>query len=65
MRLIDTLVHGMLTSSPVPYYQAEKTLERMAAEGLVTKPFVPKRKAFTFPPVEKMGQRVGRARRHG
>ncbi|GFR43044.1 hypothetical protein Agub_g4050 [Astrephomene gubernaculifera] len=38
--------------------QAEKALERIRAEGLIEKPFVPKRKAFTFPPVEKMGQRV-------
>ncbi|KAG2431609.1 hypothetical protein HYH02_013302 [Chlamydomonas schloesseri] len=38
--------------------QAEKTLERIKAEGLIEKPFVPKRKAFTFPPVEKMGQKV-------
>jgi hypothetical protein len=34
---------------------AEKALERIKAEGLVEKPFVPKRRAFTFPPVEKMG----------
>ncbi|EFJ51883.1 hypothetical protein VOLCADRAFT_56598 [Volvox carteri f. nagariensis] len=38
--------------------QAEKTLERIRAEGLIEKPFVPKKKSFTFPPVEKMGQRV-------
>ncbi|KAG2485398.1 hypothetical protein HYH03_015884 [Edaphochlamys debaryana] len=38
--------------------QAEKALERIKAEGLIEKPFVPKKKAFTFPPVEKMGQRV-------
>ncbi len=38
--------------------QAEKTLERIKAEGLIEKPFVPKKKTFTFPPVEKMGQRV-------
>ncbi|GBF90920.1 ABC transporter F family member-like [Raphidocelis subcapitata] len=37
---------------------AEKTLERIRAEGLIEKPFVPKRRAFTFPPVEKMGQSV-------
>jgi hypothetical protein len=37
---------------------AEKQLERMRAEGLVEKPFVPKRRAFTFPPVEKMGASV-------
>ena len=41
-----------------PHPQAEKTLERIKAEGLIEKPFVPKRKAFTFPPVEKMGQKV-------
>ena len=37
---------------------AEKQLEKMRAEGLIPKPFVPKKRAFTFPPVEKMGQRV-------
>jgi hypothetical protein len=37
---------------------AEKQLERMKAEGLVEKPFVPKRRSFTFPPVEKMGTNV-------
>jgi ATPase subunit of ABC transporter with duplicated ATPase domains len=35
---------------------AEKAIERMKAEGLIEKPFVPKRRAFTFPPVERMGQ---------
>jgi len=30
----------------------------MKAEGLIPKPFVPKKRSFTFPPVEKMGQRV-------
>jgi hypothetical protein len=39
-------------------YQAEKVLQRIHEEGLVPKPFVPKRRSFTFPPVEKMGQRV-------
>ncbi|KAF6252209.1 P-loop containing nucleoside triphosphate hydrolase protein [Scenedesmus sp. NREL 46B-D3] len=37
---------------------AEKQLERMKAEGLIEKPFVPKRRSFTFPPVEKMGTNV-------
>uniref|UniRef100_A0A383WHR1 ABC transporter domain-containing protein n=1 Tax=Tetradesmus obliquus TaxID=3088 RepID=A0A383WHR1_TETOB len=37
---------------------AEKQLERMKAEGLIEKPFVPKRRSFTFPPVEKMGANV-------
>lgn len=37
--------------------QAEKALERIKAEGLIEKPFVPKKRSFTFPPVEKMGQR--------
>jgi ATPase subunit of ABC transporter with duplicated ATPase domains len=39
--------------------QAEKALERIKAEGLIAKPFVPKSRSFTFPPVEKMGQKVG------
>lgn len=30
----------------------------MKAEGLIEKPFVPKRRSFTFPPVEKMGVNV-------
>jgi hypothetical protein len=30
----------------------------MKAEGLVEKPFVPKKRSFTFPPVEKMGSNV-------
>lgn len=33
-------------------------MEKMKAEGLVPKPFVPKKRSFTFPPVEKMGQKV-------
>lgn len=37
---------------------AEKQIEKMKAEGLIPKPFVPKKRSFTFPPVEKMGQRV-------
>lgn len=37
---------------------AEKALERIRAEGIIERPFVPKRRSFTFPPVEKMGQRV-------
>jgi len=35
---------------------AEKAIDRIKAEGLIEKPFVPKRRAFTFPPVERMGQ---------
>ncbi|KAL4439755.1 hypothetical protein ABPG75_002756 [Micractinium tetrahymenae] len=36
---------------------AEKTLERLKAEGTyVEKPFVPKKRAFFFPPVDTMGQ---------
>ncbi|EFN51164.1 hypothetical protein CHLNCDRAFT_28318, partial [Chlorella variabilis] len=36
---------------------AEKALERLKAEGTyVEKPFVPKKRAFFFPPVETMGQ---------
>ena len=36
---------------------AEKALERLKAEGTyVEKPFVPKKRPFTFPPVERMGQ---------
>lgn len=35
---------------------AEKQIERMKAEGLIEKPFVAKRRSFTFPPVEKLGQ---------
>ncbi len=38
--------------------QAEKALERIRAEGLIEKPFVPKKRSFTFPPVDKMGQKV-------
>lgn len=38
--------------------QAEKALERMKEEGLIEKPFVPKKRSFTFPLVEKMGQKV-------
>jgi ATPase subunit of ABC transporter with duplicated ATPase domains len=30
----------------------------MKDEGLIEKPFVPKKRSFTFPPVEKMGQSV-------
>ncbi|KAK9842531.1 hypothetical protein WJX81_004688 [Elliptochloris bilobata] len=38
---------------------AEKALEKIRAEGgLVPKPYVPKRRTFAFPPVERMGQRV-------
>lgn len=38
--------------------QAEKALERIKEEGLIEKPFVAKKRSFTFPPVEKMGQKV-------
>ena len=38
--------------------QAEKALERIKEEGLIDKPFIPKKRSFTFPPVEKMGQKV-------
>jgi hypothetical protein len=34
---------------------AEKALERMREEGLVSKPFVPKKRSFAFPSVERMG----------
>ena len=34
--------------------QAEKTLERIRAEGLIEKPFVPKSRSFTFPPVSAL-----------
>ena len=35
---------------------AEKTLEKMKSEeGLVSKPFIPKKRTFAFPPVERMG----------
>lgn len=37
---------------------AEKQLEKMRAEGLIEKPFVPKKRSFTFPSAERMGQRV-------
>ena len=36
---------------------AEKSIEKLKAEGtFVEKPFVPKKRSFLFPPVEKMGQ---------
>mmetsp|Transcript_4201 Transcript_4201/g.11356 ORF Transcript_4201/g.11356 Transcript_4201/m.11356 type:complete len:726 (+) Transcript_4201:1136-3313(+) len=38
--------------------QAQKVLDRIKEEGLVPKPFVSKKRSFTFPSVEKMGQRV-------
>eukprot|EP00197_Chlamydomonas_leiostraca_P006476 CAMPEP_0202869404 /NCGR_PEP_ID=MMETSP1391-20130828/12431_1 /ASSEMBLY_ACC=CAM_ASM_000867 /TAXON_ID=1034604 /ORGANISM="Chlamydomonas leiostraca, Strain SAG 11-49" /LENGTH=706 /DNA_ID=CAMNT_0049549717 /DNA_START=43 /DNA_END=2163 /DNA_ORIENTATION=- len=38
--------------------QAEKALERIKEEGLIEKPFVEKKRSFTFPPVDKMGQKV-------
>ena len=34
---------------------AEKALERMREEGLVGKPFVPKKRSFAFPAVDRMG----------
>ena len=37
---------------------AQKQLDKMQAEGLVEKPFVPKKRTFSFPPVEKMGTSV-------
>lgn len=37
---------------------AEKQLEKMREEGLIEKPFVAKRRSFTFPSAERMGQRV-------
>ncbi len=38
---------------------AEKALDKIKGEGgLVPKPYVPKRRTFAFPPVERMGQRV-------
>ena len=38
---------------------AEKALEKIKSEaGLVLKPYVPKKRTFAFPPVERMGQRV-------
>jgi len=47
------------TNQPTsPTAAAEKAIERIKAEGLIEKPFVPKRRAFAFPPVEKMGQTV-------
>lgn len=37
---------------------AEKTLERIRAEGVIAKPFEARKRSFSFPPVEKMGQTV-------
>jgi ABC-type transport system involved in cytochrome bd biosynthesis fused ATPase/permease subunit len=38
---------------------AEKALEKIKAEGeYVEKPYVPKKRSFAFPPVDRMGQRV-------
>ena len=38
---------------------AEKALEKIKSdEGLITKPFVPKKRSFAFPSPERMGQRV-------
>lgn len=45
-------------SLPPRHAAAEKALEKMKAEGLIEKPFVPKRRSFLFPPVDKMGQTV-------
>jgi hypothetical protein len=33
-------------------------LARIKEEGLIPKPFTEKKRSFTFPPVEKMGQKV-------
>lgn len=41
----------------VAWLQAEKAIERIKEEGLIEKPFVPKKRSFTFPPVQNMGQR--------
>ncbi len=38
--------------------QAEKAIERIKEEGLIEKPFIAKKRSFTFPEVEKMGQKV-------
>jgi len=38
---------------------AEKALERMREEGLVGKPFVPKKRSFAFPAVDRMGCALG------
>ena len=35
---------------------ASKALEKLRAEGLIEKPFVSKRRSFTFPDAETMGQ---------
>jgi hypothetical protein len=51
---------GCTTFLSSPPSQAEKALERIKEEGLIPKPFVAKKRSFTFPPVEKMGQKVGR-----
>ena len=38
---------------------AKKALEKIKSEeGIVTKPFVPKKRSFAFPTPERMGQRV-------
>jgi ATPase subunit of ABC transporter with duplicated ATPase domains len=50
--------HATPHHTPFSLPAAEKQLEKMKAEGLVEKPFVPKKRSFTFPPVEKMGARV-------
>lgn len=37
---------------------AEKQLEKMRADGLIEKPYVAKRRSFTFPNAERLGRRV-------
>lgn len=37
---------------------AEKQIEKMRSEGLIERPFVPKRRSFTFPSAERMGKMV-------
>lgn len=37
---------------------AEKQLEKMRADGLIEKPYVAKKRSFTFPNAERLGQQV-------
>lgn len=37
---------------------AEKQLEKMRDDGLIEKPYVAKRRSFTFPNAERLGRRV-------
>ena len=56
MELIARLAGGAQSGRAAA---AEKALEKIKAEGaLVPKPYVPKKRTFAFPPVERMGQRV-------